>query len=138
MSSLAYVYRRAVVYYGAVVAVFLRYSGETQQTVYLCQDIAIELYGGNKLTYAADEGVENTLLERKYFLFGSQYFCLVFFELFGDVSLCRCQCLSAYPRLRYFVFVGVGNFDIVSEHLIIVYLHRRYARCCRLAFEYLL
>ena len=65
------------------------------------------------LQFGYKQGVQLSF-EGCYFLFGSEYFCFVLFQLFRNIPFGTDECLLADPLGRYLVLVRVADFDILA------------------------
>lgn len=101
------------------------------------QNVGVDLYLRDELLHGYDEFREEAGLQFQYFLIGTQYLFLVFFQLWSDVALGLCECLFAYPSFWHFIFKGVAYFKIIAENIVESHFQRGYSCFLCLALLYL-
>ena len=69
--------------------------------------------------------VEKLGLKGKYLILCTQYLFLVFLQFLRDVALCLCQRLLAHPLLGHLILIGITNFEVVAEHIVVTDFQRR-------------
>ena len=137
MAALVNVEHVSVVHDGAHIAVVFRHLGKGEQAVDMRQNVGIDLYLRDELLHGYDEFREETGLQLQYFLIGTQYFFLVFFQLRRDIALSLRKGLLAYPSFGHLVLKGVAHFEIIAEDIVESNLQRGDASLLRLALLYL-
>ena len=111
----------AVVHLGAAIVALYGLLGKACKHIHLGEDAAVHLDGGNLLLDAADELPVQAGLDGVDAVFGREDFLLVLFQLFGDIALRVHQGLLADPLRRNLVPIGVADFDIVTENIVVGY-----------------
>ena len=92
--------------------------GECQEAVDPCNESGVDLYGRYVANNIFQQGGIDTVLEGDDLLLCTQDLLLIYFQLFGDVTLGTHQCLLADPSLRHLLLVGVADFYVVSENIV--------------------
>ena len=99
-----------------------------------CQNIeprkypAVGLDGRDILLDFRDKSGIELGLEYIYLLFGAEYLFLIFFQFRSNISLGIHKGLFPYPFRRDLVLVGIADFYIIPEDIVVAYLERRYPR----------
>ena len=96
----------------------LGYLSEREQTIQSANQVGIHLDGWNIFAKRQDQLVEKAGFERENLLFGAQDFLLIFFQLFGDVTLGVHEGLFTDPIGRHFVLMGVTDLNIIAEDVV--------------------
>ncbi len=106
----------------AHIAVLFGCLGKRQQTVELCDDMRIRLYGVDKMLRRLHELRVQLTFELQYLVFGTENLLLILFQFLRDITFCTGKRLLPNPRLRHLVLMHIPYFKIISEHVVVSYL----------------
>ena len=109
MAALTDVQDVAVVYHGAHIVVLCCRDGKGNEAVQFGHGMGILLQGLDELLHVLHQFGVELCLESQDALLGSEDFLLIFLQLLGDIALCLCQCLLAYPVRGHLVLECVAH-----------------------------
>ena len=136
MAPFGYVDVEAFVDNGPDIAVVDGNAREIGQHVELRRYAGVELYGRNVARQRGRQLCVEARLEGVDLVLGRQNLLFIFFQLGSDIAFGVDECLLAYPLLGNLVAVGVGDFEIISENVVVGYFKARDAGQLYLAAAY--
>ena len=79
------------------------------------------------VSYLVYKSPVNLLFQNIYSVFCTEYLLLVLFQFGSYISFGVYESLLSYPLRRNLVLMRIPHLEIVTEHIVVTYLERRYS-----------